>query len=216
MKVPLVYPKIPDSTGCMLKQCVAFEKLDGTNIHWVWEPKIGFVAMGTRRDRYSLFDEDDEEFDKNHPGLKQKDLYKAFSEIEVDLDELIDTSNPGAKEIIVFTEYLGSKSFAGQHDPKEKKKLFIIDVQVDGKLMPPDLFVKQFDPKWFPVPKVIYKGKYSGQLVEDIRKGKYSVKEGAVIKGMLDNQIYMVKVKTDAYMERLKAEFKDSWKNYWE
>ena len=41
----LVYPKIPDSKNCPHEQCVAFEKYDGTNLHWVWEVELGWYAL---------------------------------------------------------------------------------------------------------------------------------------------------------------------------
>jgi hypothetical protein len=30
----LHYPKIPSAAGCPGGKCVAFDKLDGTNLHW--------------------------------------------------------------------------------------------------------------------------------------------------------------------------------------
>src|SRR5271167_234256 len=86
MKVPLVYPKMPDSTGCMLKRCVAFEKLDGTNIHWCWNQKDKFYAFGTRRDRFPLTSLGEKEFKKAHPGLE--DVVSSF--LSDDLFETLD------------------------------------------------------------------------------------------------------------------------------
>jgi len=50
----------------------------------------------------------------------------------------------------------------------------------------------------------------------DARKGKFDVKEGIVVKGMVGGQVYMAKIKTEAYLERLRKDFKDDWKKYWE
>jgi len=214
MKIKLAYPKIPDTLDCPLKQCIAFEKYDGTNIHWTFMPGEGWQDYGARRDRYAINTTGVRAFEEAHPELKgvhtlwdQKDLLNDF------LNE-----NPKyntAKEIIVFTEYLGPHSFAGQHDPKDViKQLIIFDVQVDGSLIPPEQFVEDF--KQFNIARVVFQGKFSGQLFVDVRKGKYDVKEGVVVKGIYNNQIYMAKIKTEAYMERLKNEFKDNWKEYWE
>lgn len=219
MKVPLVYPKIPSPTGCPLKQCIAFEKLDGTNIHLLFKrdtlTKHGvwrFSQFGTRRDRF----DNDEEFETVHPnlyGVLGFDLYGLMDyEYVLSNKRRFDT----AQEIILFTEFCGSQSFAGSHKSDDDKSFYLIDVQVDGVMLPPEEFLEEFAIFADRMPKVIFKGKYTGQLVEDIRNGKYPVKEGAVIKGVIGGQVHMTKVKTNTYMEKLKSEFKDDWENYWE
>lgn len=55
-RIKLAYPKIPDSRAAPLEKCIAFEKYDGTNLHWVWEPELGWYAFGTRRNRFDLDD----------------------------------------------------------------------------------------------------------------------------------------------------------------
>ena len=64
--------------------------------------------------------------------------------------------------------------------------------------------------------QTLFKGKFTGQLFVDVRKGKYNVKEGVVVKGMVGDQVYMAKIKTEAYLQRLQSQFKNDWKNYWE
>jgi hypothetical protein len=115
---------------------------------------------------------------------------------------------------VVFTEYFGPNSFAGMHQPGDEMDLIIFDVQIDGNLLPPEEFLRVF--KDFNIARVVFKGKYSGQLFNDVREGKYGVKEGVVVKGVADGQLYMAKIKTNAYLERLKNTFGDSWKEYWE
>lgn len=104
-------------------------------------------------------------------------------------------------------------SFAGSH-ADEKKQEIIFDIMIDREFIQPLEFIDNF--KSLDIPKIIYKGKFSGQLVEDIRNGKYPLNEGAVIKGVHKDQVYMCKVKTNAYMERLKKEFGNKWEEYWE
>lgn len=41
MKVDLVYPKIPENSDKFHGKCYAFEKYDGTNLHWIWNPQEG-------------------------------------------------------------------------------------------------------------------------------------------------------------------------------
>jgi len=50
----LHYPKIPGSRDAPGGRCVAFEKYDGTNLHWDWDRDFGWHAFGTRRDSFNL------------------------------------------------------------------------------------------------------------------------------------------------------------------
>lgn len=224
MKVSLVYPKIPSAVDCPLKKCVAFEKIDGTNMHWVWTGDAGgWIAFGTRRHQYK-YREELLSFCNDHP-----ELVGAVQAFELRRKHLLEElfKAEGIQRAIVFTEYNGAGSFAGQHKKDDgSKEHTIIDIQVDGKFAEPESFVRLMER--FPLPpgekrplpnvfpKVVYKGKFNGQFIEDVRKGKYKVAEGVVCKGVHKGEIYMVKIKTNAYMERLKTEFKDEWKSYWE
>jgi hypothetical protein len=212
VKVPLVYPKIPDTTNCPLKQCIVFSKIDGTNLSWYCKPKLGWYAFGTRRDKFDLNKDGIAKFNLAHPGLE--DATKIFKQAYINA---VDYKNIN-HEVVLFTEFYGYNSFAGQHDPKDKKKLVLFDVSMNGNLFMPEEFLEAFGQYDFgygyDTPEVLYKGKYSGQLVEDIRKDKYNTKEGAVIKGVVDGRVYMCKQKTDAYIQRLKTEFKDNWEQY--
>jgi hypothetical protein len=218
MKVPLVYPKIPDTKDCPLKQCIVFEKLDGTNLHWRWNERNGFYAFGTRRDEFDLNDLGEKEFKEAHPGLE--DVVSAFvnDDMSKELDKFLRTWYDQEEEVIIFTEYYGRQSFAGQHQKNDKVEHYLIDVQDNGGILSPQGFLNMYQKKFeWCMPRVLYKGKYSGELVEKIRKGKFRfVDEGAVIKGVSKGKVYMAKVKTDLYLEKLKAQFKDNWQDYWE
>lgn len=212
MKIPLVYPKIPNNTNCPLKKCIAFEKYDGTNLHWVWHSRNGWVEFGTRRDRFSLSENGIKEFTEAHPELQEASIL--LLDPHGTLDEFLFSKYSECKEVVVFTEFLGPHSFAGTHDPHDEKQLVIFDIMADGQLLSPETFIKEF--KYFNIAKVIYQGKYNGRLTEDIRQGKYPVSEGAVIKGVVKDQVHIIKVKTNAYMKKLKAAFEDTWEDYWE
>lgn len=69
-KTALVYPKMPGSRDAPAGSCIAFEKYDGTNIHWAWDATLGWHAFGTRRDRFDLDDNGIAEFNSSHPGLE--------------------------------------------------------------------------------------------------------------------------------------------------
>jgi hypothetical protein len=215
MKIKLAYPKIPDTLNCPLKQCVAFEKYDGTNIHWVWKPNMGWLDFGTRRDRFPLNNGGVRQFEQAHPELAGLDqLWDQDPNNSLELYLWDHPRYNTVQEVIVFTEYFGPKSFAGSHDPKDEKQLVIFDVMVDGKVIPPEQMLEDFK-KWN-LAKVVFQGKFTGQLFVDVRKGKYPVKEGVIVKGVVGNEVYMAKIKTEAYMDKLKTQFKDNWKEYWE
>lgn len=213
MKIPLCYPKIPDTTNFPCKNCIAFEKMDGTLFFFEWDAKQGgWYAFGVRRDRYPFREEGFYNFHINHKGLKS--CIVSFLPYKYRLDAFFRSKDKyRGSNITVFMEYFGANSFAGEHI-QEEMKLILFDVQVNKRILTPQEFL--FDFKQFPIAKVIYKGKYSGQLVEDIRKGKYAVKEGAVIKGTYNGNAVMCKVKTDAYLDKLKERFGNGWSSYWE
>lgn len=231
MKISLAYPKIPDSKGFLPKKCIAFEKYDGTNLHWVWNK--GWTHFGTRRDRFPLTVDGINEFNKAHPGLEE--AYPLFNKWADPIGEFVGYKYcpDDISEIVVFTEFLGDKSFAGMHEKDDPKKLIVIDVSSTykncGIIVPYqvaiDLDQYNDDPrnpsgnkiKDFHLANIIYSGKFTGQFVEDVREGKFGVKEGVVCKGDdRDGKIHMCKIKTNAYMERLKQSFNDKWKDYWE
>lgn len=70
-RIPLAYPKMPGSKDAPSGHCIAFEKYDGTNLHWVWKPEFGWYAFGVRRNRYDLDKLGIEEFNAAHPGLEK-------------------------------------------------------------------------------------------------------------------------------------------------
>jgi hypothetical protein len=219
MKIPLAYPKIPDGRNCPLNKCIAFEKYDGTNLHWSWDKLLGFHSFGTRRDSFTFDAQGIIDFNLAHPGLECASIY-----FQAVLENILVDVLKNSKiytEAIIYTEFFGPNSFAGTHSIEDaktsKQKLIIIDVSLNKKIISPQQLIYDFEEyAYLEIAKTIYCGKYTGQFVEDVRKGKYPVNEGVVVKGVVDGQVYMTKIKTDAYMKRLKTEFKDNWKNYWE
>ena len=39
------YPKMPGPSGAKIEKCVAFDKLDGTNLFWEWHREFGFTPQ---------------------------------------------------------------------------------------------------------------------------------------------------------------------------
>lgn len=214
-KVGLVYPKIPDSKNSPLKSCIAFEKYDGTNLHWVWERELGWYGFGTRRDRFDLDEKGIYEFNQAHEGLE--DATGLFLEDFALALEKIFLENPKyqfSKEIRVFTEFFGPNSFAGMHKKNDPKKLVLFDIEIDEGIISPEEFVADFQE--LTIARVVYRGKLTGKFKEGVREGKYNVDEGVVCKGGKGEGLWMVKIKTYAYLEKLKQAFKNDWEKYWE
>ena len=213
----LHYPKIPGSKDSPSGRCVAFEKLDGTNLHWSWERDFGWHAFGTRRDEFQLTPDGIAVFASAHPGLEEAP--RVFLDTLAEPLASVLCEHPGYRErpaYKVFTEFLGPNSFAGKHHANDPKQTVIIDVWADGYgFVAPEEFVADFG--HLPTPRVVYRGKLTGSFLEAVRLGKHDVAEGVVCKGGSGGaDVWMVKVKTFAYLERLKASFGAKWEDFWE
>ncbi len=213
-RVKLAYPKIPDSKNSPLAKCIAFEKYDGTNLHWVWESELGWYAFGTRRNRFDLDERGIADFNAAHPGLEEAPAIFMTEFAEPLATIFRSNSHYHCPEITVFTEFFGDRSFAGMHEDREAKQLVLFDVETQTGMVAPDRFIRDFST--VNIARVVYSGRLTGKFIEDVRMGKYDVAEGVVCKGNNASGIWMVKVKTTAYMDKLKQVFQDDWENYWE
>jgi len=83
----------------------------------------------------------------------------------------------------------------------------------DAGLVSPFDFVRDFG--HLRIPRVVFQGKFSGKQSEDVRQGKYAVREG-VFKGSSGEGLWMCKIKTLAYLERLKQAFGGRWQDFGE
>lgn len=214
-RTDLVYPKILDSKHCpIMKRCTAFEKYDGTNMHWVWERELSWYAFGTRRSRYDLDSAGIAEFSAAHRGLEEAPqvflatLAKPLAEM---FQENPDYNCP---EITVFTELLGTNSFAGMHKREDPKRLVLFDVQIEKSMIGPESFIRDF--QGVNSARIVYQGKLTGKFIQDVREGKYDVQEGVVCKGGEGENLWMVKIKTNAYKKKLQEMFRGEWERYWE
>jgi len=179
--------------------CIAFEKLDGSNIRVKYTNKKGFALFGSRTQM----------FDKGHPFLGAAvDIF--YRDYENPLVDLIEKEWPNEREVIAFLEFFGPNSFAGWHDPNDTKKLVLFDIMVghkNRKFLLPQEFVKLCQGK-MEIPRVIYEGNLTDQLRQDVYDGKYDVVEGVVCKGTqrtgaARGGVWMAKIKTKTYLDKL-------------
>lgn len=210
------YPKIRGSHKAPFKECIAFVKYDGSNLHWTWKDGE-WVHFGTRRARYPYTEEGKREFNRKHEMLSACPVFA--ESLRPILSNLFQEHFPGSV-VIAFTEYLGDRSFAGSHKADDDMRLVLFDVSVDGVFLLPQDFLDIFAEVPH-VAKVVYKGKLNGQFLDDVRSGKYDLDEGVVCKGVTmawEGALvpWMVKVKTNGYMEKLKAKHGSKWLDFWE
>ena len=212
----LHYPKIRDASAASQGPCVAFDKIDGTNLHWDWDRDFGWHAFGTRRDSFNLTPAGIDAFHAAHPGLD--DCVRLFRAHFADALDRLFRERPGYAghaEAKVFTEYAGPDSFAGQHRPGDTMELVLFDVLAgESSLVDPFTFLRDFG--HLRIPRVVFQGRFSGRLTEDVRRGRFGVREGVVVKGGEGQSLWMCKIKTLAYLERLKRSFGQRWTDYWE
>lgn len=181
--------------------CIAFDKLDGSNIRVEWSKKRGWYKYGSRNVL----------MDASHETLGE-----AVSVFEKTLAERIDKvfrdtrGMPSFEKAIVFCEFHGPNSFAGQHVKSDPKTMTLFDVNFEkrGMVLPKDFI------NWFGnlvTPKVVYTGTFDESFIEDVKNGVYGEGEGVVVKGVdpksknPQHGLWMSKVKTNAWLERLKA-----------
>ncbi len=204
----LHYPKIPGSRAAPGGRCVAFEKYDGTNLHWDWDRDFGFHSFGTRRDEFSLDKSGIAAFVQRHEHLAE--CVAVFGDSLAEGLELLFREHPRyqpVQQLKAFTEFFGPHSFAGLHQADDPKELRLFDLWAEGfGMIGPEDFAA--DTSDLSSAGVVYRGKLTGKFADDVREGKYSVAEGVVCKGGNGGpDLWMCKIKTSAYQERLKEAF---------
>jgi len=193
------YPSIPswksvigDWAGL---ECFAFEKIDGSNIRCEWSRKRGWYKFGSRT---RLLSESDTTLGRAIPVFKHK-YGDAIHDILVK-----GLKNP--ESAIVYCEFFGPGSFAGNHRMVDKQHmdlvLFDVDIYRKG-LLPPDQFVDHFGA--LDIPVLCYRGPLTTAYVENVKADSEELEEGVVVKTVYKKQVDMCKIKTRFWLQRLKT-----------
>ena len=202
------YPKIEYyNKGIFGSKVIGFFKEDGSNLRFEWGHKRGWFKYGTRN---VMIDRSNDQFGK---GI---DLF--LNKYADDLESVFRTKYKKVENFVIFGEFVGSNSFAGQHIDSDIKDVIIFDVnQYRRGLISPFEFVDNFG--HLHIPDIVYDGKYTEKLIEDVKLNQLSygkLKEGIVVKGMVKNkggkeEPWQVKIKTNEWLQLVKEKFGDKY-----
>lgn len=142
------YPSMQNSSKAPRKECMVFEKLDGSNFRAKWTEKKGFTTFGTRT---QLVDETTEYWGQVVALFRNT--------LEESLSKILEKECRNKRDAIVFGEFFGENSFAGRHED-EPHKVVPFDILIghkQRKFVRPQDFVKLLDGK-VEIPRVISGG----------------------------------------------------------
>lgn len=192
------YPKIEYLSDKFTGEKVwAFDKLDGSNIRFEWNKKRGWYKFGTRK---NMISESDPNFGNAIPIFLEK-----YGD---DLEKVFKTKYSNYLSVVVFAEYLGENSFAGQHVDSDKKDLILFDVNLYKRgFIEPEEFIDNFG--HLHIPKLIYNQNFNEDFINQVKENKFNLSEGVICKGLRktkgDNLIWMTKIKTNQWLQKVKA-----------
>ena len=192
------YPSIEGSGGQNFQEFDAFvfDKYDGSNLRAELSKKRGFYKFGTRN---RMFDETDPVF-----GCAIN-LFKSTWESVI--------SDTAKKErwdsVIIFAEFWGPGSFAGQHEPTDPKVLTLFDVAPHKQgIIGPKEFLSLFGNHEHTA-KFLGREKWTRGFVQRVRNGEIPgiTCEGVVGKAGTGHDQVRAKAKTQAWIDRVLARY---------
>jgi hypothetical protein len=198
------YPSIIPCAKAPRETCIAFDKLDGSNIRFQWSPTKGFHLFGTRTKIMDL----------TTPIYGFAITYFMEHQSSI-LDKLFHEKYKKHNEIIVFGELYGPNSFAGIHDVTDTLKVTVFDILVGHKnrfFIPPQELMDFWADK-IEIPAVVYTGELNDAFIQSVREST-TLNEGVIVKGTTKNgafrgNMWQCKIKTNAYLQRIYAKFGD-------
>lgn len=192
------YPKIDHyNKGPFGQNCYAFYKLDGSNFRAEWSRKRGWYKYGTRNVM----------IDRNTPLFGESiDIF--LNKYGQSLDDIFRQEYKKVHSFVIFGEFLGPNSFAGKHIDEDPKDIILFDVsQYKRGFLPPDEFVNVFG--HLDIPKIVYKGVYDQELINNVRNNKFSLEEGVICKGVIKTKkdgivVWSNKIKTNDWIRKVR------------
>lgn len=196
------YPHLEHCTSKQLGSSVwSFDKKDGSNIRAEWTKKKVWYKFGTRK---CIIDNTHEHFGGAIDIFMNKysdDLARIFTD---------NKNYRNSRTFTIFMEYFGPNSFAGQHiDTDVKDVLLFYIFQFKKGFIVPKQFVKDFGA--LGIPEVIYKGELTEDFIREVKEDIFGLDEGVICKGVRKTKgndiVWMTKIKTLNWLERLKKDF---------
>jgi len=186
------------------KHIFAFDKIDGSNFRAEWSKKLskksaftyGFGKFGTRGEMIKNY---------NNPFSEGVDIFKDKYSVELDKIFRENKRFQGIDRITVYGEFYGDHSFAGLHDWDEEHDIKIFDVFLYKKgFLPPAEFMKIFQD--INTCNFIWSGIFSQEFVDTIENDSIlGLKEGVVCKGVENQEVFMFKLKTKKWLDKVRA-----------
>jgi hypothetical protein len=172
-----------------------------------WSAKRGWYKFGSR---HRIFDKSDNHFGHTIKLFKEKygdSLSKILKEVyKVD----------GG---IAYYEYFGPNSFAGKHLQSDidngLMELVLFDINIKKKgFVGPTEFLDIF--KSVPKAHLVYEGLINQVFIEEVKRGKHlsDEAEGVVVKWGEGHKLEMGKIKTNAWLAKVKNVYGEHWRKY--
>lgn len=180
-----------------------FDKIDGSNFRAEWNRKLskksaftnGFGKFGTRNEMIK---------NASSPFCEAIDIFNEKYAVSLDKIFRENILFRGIEKITVYAEFFGEHSFAGQHDWNEPHDVVIFDVFMYKKD-----FVRMGDFEnlfgHLGIPEIVHRGILDEDVIDSIVTNIYNLKEGVVFKGVINKNVWMAKVKTQEWLNKVRA-----------
>jgi hypothetical protein len=186
------YPSIQAGYKTELDDVYVFEKLDGSNFRAEWN-KHGWYKFGTRT---QLLSPTDPTFGPAIPLFHEK-LSEPLTKIAKDSKW---------ESVVVFGEYFGPSSFAGQHIIGESMDIKIFDISPYKQgMLTPQQFIECTKNIEDLCAGFIGIRNWDKNLIEQVKNGSIGVFEGVVGKKLVKREVLMLKAKSNAWIEKVKS-----------
>lgn len=181
----------------------SFIKNDGSMIRVQYNHKKGFYKFGSRTQLISESDKPLGEAISLFNNKYNENLSKIFR----------DKYNK-IESVMIFAEFLGKNSFAGNHDPTDKHDVILFDIApYKMGILPPVEYLKIVGN--LDICPLLYEGFADNQFYKQVKDAELpgldkcinTTPEGVVCKGKPDNNTkmpVMFKIKTNAWLNKLK------------
>lgn len=191
------YPSIP-RTFTALQSVYVFDKLDGSNLRCEWSKKQGWYKFGKRT---GLLD---------HTNPLLLPAPQVFREtIADDVEKVL--RDQRVQSAVLFCEWWGPLSFAGNHEPGDAMRMTPIDVALDKKgILGPRDFLKLFG--HLPIATYLGQFNWSYEFLERVKRNELPgvTFEGVVGKVGERHKLIMRKAKTQQWIDKVRAKYNEA------